>query len=125
MKNSIKRLEEIKSQIESVTETLADLSLEIDQLIEEEVRTDRKETVEAKAETKPSKQRVIAKGYIKNNIGPPFAIGERVIITNNYKGLKGTEGVVTGHSARGKYTYIEDDSGNSRRKENHNLRRVA
>ena len=56
------------------------------------------------------------------NSSNPFLPGDRVIITNNYKGLKGTEGTVD--YVHGKYTYITDNKGRQHKKESTNLRRI-
>ena len=127
MRNSTKRLNSLKSEIEDVTKTLTKLTIELDQIIKEDndsEKDDDNEIPQAKLVRKQSKESV-TKDNSKINLGPPFKVGERVVITNNYKGLKGTEGVVTGHSFRKKYTYIVDDTGKSHHKEGHNLKRVT
>ena len=49
----------------------------------------------------------------------PFLIGDSVVITNNYKGKKGTQGHVT-HSI-GSYTFLEDRYGVIHQRAHHNL----
>ena len=56
------------------------------------------------------------------NPNTAFLPGDKVIITNNYKGLRGTEGTVD--YVHGKYTFITDKKGRQHKKESTNLRRV-
>ena len=131
MRNSTKRLLALRSSIENVTETLADLSLEVDKIIEEEnnnvanVTPPNRDLPQAELVTNVNPSPTKKEPERAVNLGSSFEISQRTVITNNYKGLRGLEGNVTGHSCRGKYTYIEDDNGKQHRKENHNLRRIA
>ena len=125
MRNSTKRLIILKSRIQDATETFADLSLEVDQIIQEEnldLKDENVEIPQAKL-VKEENQPLIFTGSPSSKVKPepPFQIGERVIITNNYKGLRGTEGNVTGYTPTGKYTHIETDSGQTYRRAPHNL----
>ena len=129
MRNSTKRLIILKSRIQDATETFADLSLEVDQIIQEENLNLEDENIEipqaklVKEDNKPSTVQTpsISAPSSKVKPEPPFQIGERVIITNNYKGLRETEGNVTGYTPTGKYTHIETDSGQIYRRAPHNL----
>ena len=49
----------------------------------------------------------------------PFIIGDSVVITNNYKGKKGTQGHVT--QSIGSYTFLEDRYGVIHQRAHHNL----
>ena len=56
------------------------------------------------------------------SLGPSFEIGERVKITSNYRGKRGTEGIVT--KVTDVYTWIEDDTGAPFKRESQNFVRI-
>ena len=53
----------------------------------------------------------------------PYALGERLIITNNYLRARGTEGIVL--SSKRRYTVIQDDEGNLHTRAHSNYNRVV
>ena len=98
--------------------------MEVDKIIEEEnnnvanVTPPNRDLPQAKLATKVNPTPTKKEPERAVNLGPPFEISQRTVITNNYKGLRGLECNVTGYSHRGKYTYIEDDNGKQHKKEN-------
>ena len=56
------------------------------------------------------------------DLGPLFRVGEQVVITNKYKGNKGTKGVVT--KVKNSYTWIKDDLDNPHQREHRNYDKV-
>ena len=126
-------LRNIKVQCDEIAESFARISLEVDKLVHEESESDEKiKSIDSatKTDTEGVIRQQIAvatkikeeiksiKESYKDNVKPikelrdqqlgPFKKGEKLIITNNYLGLQGTEGIVL-HSNR-KYTVIIDNN---------------
>ena len=82
MRNSTKRLLALRSSIEHVTETLADVYLEVIRIIEEEsdnvanVTTLNRNLPQAKLVTKFNPMPTKKEPERAVNLGPPFEIGE-------------------------------------------------
>ena len=92
MRNYTRKLLSLKSKIENVTQALANLSLEVDRLIEEEDCSEisnNSDLPQAKLLTKVNERTAKKELSEVDDLGPPFKIGECVAITNNYKGLQG------------------------------------
>ena len=136
-KSKSKELKQIQSQVSDLTKQLENLAISLDNIIESEEQDTGSEDEIAVDEIASNSNSVVAKSSkvkslskerasnVTKNLGPPFSVGEKVVVANNYKGQRGTIGTVTGHSRFNKYTYIEDENGEVLRKENHNLRRLT
>ena len=144
-------LRNIKVQCDEIAHSFARISLEVGKLVHEEseseseaddkfnstnsaTKTDTEGVIRQQiaVATKIKEEIKSIKESYKDNVKPikelrdqqlgPFKKGEKLIITNNYLGLQGTEGIVL-HSNR-KYTVIIDNNKTPHKRIHRNFRRV-
>ena len=97
----MRSIEEIKREKARYEKKIEDLNKELRNLSIKTTRTKRKKSEKRKT---------------------PFSEGDRVVITNDYKGKKGTEGSVT--RSIGDFTFLQDKYGAVHQRAHHNLDKV-
>lgn len=99
MNNEQRRSQARRRRIQVITRSIQELSQQLNRLILEEDRQNPPSAVRAlplPAELRPTHQ-------------PVFEINDRVVITNNYLGLKGTKGTLVRVSAKQVWIRVDGD----------------
>ena len=99
----MRSIEEVKREKAKYEKKIEELNKELGEL---SIRTNKR--------TKPKK---------REKRETPFNEGDRVVITNDYKGKKGIQGKVT--RSTGVFTFLEDEYGVVHQRAHHNLNKVS
>ena len=109
----MKKSQDLRREIIKHSKQIIELTKELRDLTVIETE-DKKEKNKVQKPKKPRRNSTI------NKTGPLFSEGYRVVITNNYKGKKGTTSKVTKNI--GDFTFLEDRYGEFHQRAHHNLR---